>query len=45
MNNKKYGYERFEYLYLEDTLSDNERVLMTHQAISNFFEEVTGNAN
>ncbi len=45
MNNKKYGYERFEYLYLEDTLSDNERVLMTHQAISNFFEEVTGNAD
>lgn len=45
VNNEKYGYNRFDYLYLEDTLSDNERVLMTHQAISNFFEEVTGNAN
>lgn len=45
MNNEKYGYERFDYLYLEDTLSDNERVLMTHQAISNFFEEVTRNAD
>lgn len=45
MNNDKYGYERFEYLYLEETLSDNERILITHQAISNFFEEVTGNAN
>lgn len=45
MNNKKYGYERFDYLYLEDTLPVSERVLVTHQAISNFFEEVTGNAN
>lgn len=45
MNNKKYGYKRFDYLYLEDSLSDNERVVMTHNAICNFFEEVTGNAN
>lgn len=45
MNNEKYGYNRFDYLYLEDTLSDDERVLMTHRAISKFFEEVTGNAN
>jgi hypothetical protein len=44
-NNEKYGYERFEYLYLEDTLSDNNRILLTHQAICNFFKEVTGNAN
>ena len=45
MNNKKYGYERFDYLYLEDTLSDNERIFQTHQAISSFFEEVTENAD
>ena len=45
MNNEKYGYERFDYLYLEDTLSDKERILQTHQAISSFFEEVTENAD
>ena len=45
MNNEKYGYERFDYLYLEDTLSDKERILQTHQAINSFFEEVTENAD
>lgn len=38
-NNAAYGYERFDYLYLEDTLSDNERVHLTHQKICNFFKE------
>lgn len=38
-NNRVYGYERFDYLYLEDTLSEGERVRMTHDKICGFFEE------
>lgn len=38
-NNRAYGYERFDYLYLEDTLSESERVRMTHEKICRFFEE------
>ena len=37
LNNKQFGYERFEYLYLEDTLSDNDRILKTHDKIKEFF--------
>lgn len=38
-NNNAYGYERFDYLYLEDTLPEDERVRMTHEKICRFFEE------
>lgn len=38
-NNQKFGYERFEYLYLEDSLSENERLTMTQRKICAFFEE------
>lgn len=38
-NNSAFGYERFEYLYLEDTLSDKERIVRTHEKICEFFEE------
>ena len=38
-NNKAFGYERFDYLYLEDTLPENERILITHKKIVSFFEE------
>ncbi|MDD3377660.1 MAG: DEAD/DEAH box helicase family protein [Candidatus Riflebacteria bacterium] len=38
-NNKAYGYERFDYLYLEDTLSAKERINATHKKICEFFEE------
>ena len=38
-NNAAFGYERFEYLYLEDTMSDNERIVNTHEKIREFFEE------
>lgn len=31
LNNKQFGYEKFDYLYLEDTLSDNDRILKTHR--------------
>jgi len=36
-NNAAFGYERFEYLYLEDTLSDAERINAVHQKIVSFF--------
>lgn len=38
-NNAVFGYERFDYLYLEDTLPDADRILLTHKKISEFFEE------
>ncbi len=37
-NNKAFGYERFEYLYLEDTLSEKDRLTLTYQKISDFFK-------
>lgn len=38
-NNTAFGYERFDYLYLEDTLPDKERLTLTHQKICEFFKE------
>ena len=38
-NNAAFGYERFEYLYLEDTMPNKERIVRTHQKICEFFEE------
>lgn len=38
-NNQAFGYERFDYLYLEDTLSESERIQITHEKIRTFFEE------
>ncbi len=38
-NNAVFGYERFDYLYLEDTLSDPDRKQITYQKIRGFFEE------
>lgn len=37
-NNNAFGYERFDYLYLEDSLSEAERILLTHEKICTFFE-------
>lgn len=39
-NNKTFGYERFEYLYLEDSLPEAERIRLTHEKICAFFKEV-----
>ena len=39
-NNEKFGYSRFDYLYLEDTLSDKDRIVATITAITNFFTGV-----
>ena len=38
-NNTAFGYERFDYLYLEDTLSEKDRLTLTHQKICEFFKE------
>jgi len=37
-NNAAYGYERFAYLYLEDTLPEKDRLEQTHQKICEFFK-------
>ncbi len=36
-NNEQFGYKRFEFLYLEDTLTADERRQRTLEAIGNFF--------
>ncbi len=38
-NNAAFGYERFEYLYLEDSMPEQERIVKTHEKIQKFFEE------
>lgn len=38
-NNEAFGYDRFDYLYLEDTLSENDRIRLTHNKICEFFKE------
>ena len=38
-NNAAFGYERFEYLYLEDSLPEAARLRLTHKKICAFFGE------
>ena len=38
LNNEKFGYQRFEFLYLEDTPSSDERLIETQKVISSFFQ-------
>ena len=38
-NNSAFGYRRFDYLYLEDTLTETERIQITHNKICDFFKE------
>ena len=38
-NNETFGYQRFDYLYLEDTLSEKDRIIKTHSKILYFFKE------
>lgn len=38
-NNNAYGYERFDYLYLEDVLSEKDRLKQTYKKICEFFKE------
>ena len=39
-NNQAFGYERFDYLYLEDTMSESERIHTAYEKICSFFEEI-----
>ena len=36
-NNEQFGYKRFEFLYLEDTLTSDQRRQATLDAVNNFF--------
>ena len=38
-NNAAFGYGRFEYLYLEDTVSVKERIVKAYEKICKFFKE------
>lgn len=38
-NNTAFGYERFDYLYLEDSTSELDRITITHDKIKEFFGE------
>lgn len=38
-NNAKFGYDRFDYLYLEDTLSEQKQLAAVHDKICAFFTE------
>lgn len=38
-NNTAFGYERFDYLYLEDTLPEKDRMTLTRRKICEFFKE------
>ena len=39
-NNAKFQYQRFDYLYLEDSWPEEERIRMTHEKICAFFREI-----
>ena len=36
-NEEKFGYKRFDYLYLEDSLTESERINKTNDIINKFF--------
>jgi len=38
-NNKKIGYKKFDYLYIEDTLKENEIISLLNNKIYEFFKE------
>jgi len=38
-NNKKMGYKKFDYLYVEDSLKEEERIALVNNKISEFFKE------
>lgn len=44
-NNDTFGYNRFEYLYLEDSLSENDRIFKTVSVVNEFFKEDNANGN
>lgn len=38
-NNKRFGYNKFDYLYIEDTLSDNQIINMLNDKLYEFLKE------
>ncbi|HOO25136.1 MAG TPA: DEAD/DEAH box helicase family protein [Clostridiales bacterium] len=44
-NNESFGYLRFDYLYIEDSLSDSERLMTVTEKIESFFKEEIHNGN
>ena len=38
LNNEKFGYNKFDFLYIEDTLNKTEQDTITISAINNFFK-------
>ena len=38
-NNQKFGYRRFDYLYLEDSKTEKDRIIETTNAVQSFFAE------
>lgn len=39
-NNKKFGYKKFDYLYIEDSLNEEQIISLVKNKICDFFEEV-----
>lgn len=39
-NNKKYGYKKFDYLYIEDSFDEEKIISLVKNKICDFFEEV-----
>ena len=39
-NENQYGYRKFDYLYIEDTMAESEQHSKILKAINNFFEVV-----
>ena len=37
LNNDKFGYQRFDFLYIEDTLTPDEQTVKTISKIRQFF--------
>ncbi|HIS35936.1 TPA: hypothetical protein IAC10_04820, partial [Candidatus Scatousia excrementigallinarum] len=38
-NNELFGYKKFDYLYLEDSMTDKERIIKTTNLVERFFTE------
>ncbi len=38
-NNKEFGYNRFDFLYMQDDMSDTDLITITSDKIKNFFKE------
>ena len=38
-NNKEFGYNRFDFLYLQDDMNDNDLITLTSNKIKKFFKE------